>query len=186
MKAKRSSWIVPLVLLGSLVMIISSCTKDDSTSSKISDDNFYKQVGYAMVMCYVDIYNQNLAGKPVGGQNMTKDGPMGGTVNITGTTGYASNNGITTTDLEFSMNSVKYTTNVSGFETEITLTGTTTYTGSFSNTYTSVNHQSGNLYILGSVTHNTVVRKIDMTGAVSINRSTSKISANIFGNSVSW
>ena len=168
-------------------MLAGSCNKDDNNSTAtISDNNFYKQVGYSLVMCYNDIYNQNLAGHPVGGQNITANGPMGGTAIITGSTGYSNNNGITTTDLVFSLTSIKYVTNASGFETEITLTGATSYTGSFSDSYTSVNHQSDNLKISGSVTHNDIVRKIDMTGIVSINRLTSAITANIFGNTVAW
>ena len=172
--------------MGILIMLTNSCTKDENTTTTISDDNFYKQVGYSLVMCYKDIYNQNLAGHPVGVQNLTANGPMGGTVIITGSTGYSSNNGITTTDLIFAMTSIKYVTNVSGFETEIILTGPTTYTGSFSDSYTSLNHQSNNLNISGSVTHNEIVRKINMAGIVSVNRLTSSITANIFGNSVSW
>ncbi len=171
--------------MGIFVMLTSSCKKDETTST-ISDDNFYKQVGYALVMCYNDIYNQNLAGHSVGNQNLTANGPMGGTVIITGTTGYSSNNGITTTDLTFNMTSIKYVTNVSGFATEITLTGAATYTGSFSGDYTSLNHQSDNIHITGSVTRNDIVRKIDTIGTVSINRLTSTITANIFGNTVSW
>ena len=187
MKKKNIFLIYPLMIMGMLLMLTNSCKKDDkNTITTISDDNFYKQVGYSLVMCYNDIYNQNLAGHPVGSQNITPNGPMGGTVIITGSTGYSSNNGITTTDLIFSMTSIKYVTNVSGFETEITLTGATTHTGSFSDSYTSLNHQSDNLYISGSVTHNEIVRKIDMTGIVSINRLTSSITANIFGNTVSW
>lgn len=186
MKKKTKLLIFPFIIMGILIMLTNSCTKDEDTTTTISDDNFYKQVGYSLVMCYNDIYNQNLAGHPVGGQNITANGPMGGTVIITGSTGYSSNNGITTTDLIFSMTSIKYVTNVSGFETEITLTGATTYTGSFSDSYTSLNHQSDNLYISGSVTHNEIVRKIDMTGIVNINRLTSSITANIFGNTVSW
>ncbi len=167
-------------------MLTNSCIKDEDISTTISDDNFYKQIGYSLVKCYTDIYNQNLAGHPVGNQNITANGPMGGTVIITGSVGYSSNNGITTTDLIFSMTSIKYVTNVSDFKTEITLTGATTFTGSFSDSYTSVNHQSDNLHISGSVTHNEIVRKIDMTGIVSINCTTSSVTANIFGNTVFW
>ena len=186
MKKKNRFLICPLMIMGMLLLFTNSCKKDNDTTTTISDDNFYKQVGYSLVRCYNDIYNQNLAGHPVGGQNITANGPMGGTVIITGNTGYSSNNGITTTDLTFSMNSIKYVTNASGFETEITLTGTTSYTGSFSSSYTSINHQSDYLYISGSVTRNDIVRKIDMTGLISINRLTSSITANIFGNTVSW
>ena len=185
MKKKTKHLILPFIIMG-ILMVTNSCTKDEETPSTISDDNFYKQVGYSLVMCYNDIYNQNLAGHPVGNQNITANGPMGGTVIITGSTGISINNGITTTDLVFSMNSIKYVTNVSGFETEITLTSATTYTGSFSDSYTSLNHQSDKLHISGSVTQNEIVRKIDMTGKVSINRLTSSVTANIFGNTVSW
>lgn len=187
MKNKYRFFIYPLMIVGILLMLTNSCKEEDSaTSGSISDDNFYKQLGYSLVMCYNDIYNQNLAGHPVGGKNITANGPNGGTVTILGTTGYSSNNGITTTNLTLSMASIKYITNVNGFETEITLNGATTYSGSFSDSYTSVNHQSANINIVGSVTHNEIVRKIDMTGNVSINRLTSTITANIFGNAVSW
>ena len=189
MKKKSRFLIYPLMIMGMLLMLANSCKEEEKTVTvpiTISDDNFYKQIGYSLVSCYIDIYNQNLAGHPVGYQNITVNGPMGGTVIITGTDGYSSNNGITTTDLIFSMTSVKYVTNASGFETEITLTGATTCTGSFSSSYTSENYQSNNLHISGSVTHNDIVRKIDRTGIVSINRLTSSISATIFGNTVSW
>ena len=188
MKKKSRFLIYPLMIMGMLLMLANSCGPDKTVTVPItiSDDNFYSSIGYSLVKCYNDIYNQNLAGHTVGGHNITVNGPMGGTVIITGTTGYSSNNGITTTDLIFSMTSVKYVTNASGFETEITLTGATTCTGSFSSSYTSLNHQSNNLHISGSVTHNDIVRKIDRTGIVSINRLTSSISATIFGNTVSW
>jgi len=186
MKKKNRFSIYPLMIMGMLLMLTNSCTNDEDTTITISDDNFYKQVGYSLVSCYHDIYNQNLAGHSVGGQNITANGPMGGTVIITGSTGYSSNNDITTTDLVLSMTSIKYVTNVNGFETEITLTGATTYTGSFSSDYTSINYQSDNLHITGSVIQNAVERKINMTGIVSINRLTSSITATIFGNTVSW
>ena len=188
MKKKNRIWIYPLIVMGMLLMLTNSCGPDKTVTVPItiSDDNFYYSIGYSLCMCYNDIHNQNLAGHPVGSHNITVNGPMGGTVIITGTDGYSSSTDITTSDLIFSMTSVKYVTNASGFETEITLTGATTFTGSYSDSYTSLNHQSNNLHISGSVTHNDIIRKIDMTGIVSINRLTSSITATIFGNTVSW
>jgi hypothetical protein len=175
-----------------LLVLASSCSKDTTTEPEtVSDKIFYEQLGSTIIKCYTDIYNQNLAGKPTGTQNITSPGPMGGSVIITGTNSIDKTHDITTTDISFSMTNVQYTksqTSTSGnttATTEITLTGTTTYFGSFSSSYTSINHQSQNLHIKGSVTYAGVVRNIDMTGPVIINRSSS-ISVSIFGNTVSW
>ena len=195
MKQKYKICILPLMIMGMLLILTNSCEKDDNkdeeeTHTTISDENFYGQLGSTLINCYTDIYNQNLAGKPTGTQNITANGPMGGTVIITGSDSYDNTHGITTTDLVFSMTAVKYTYSYTGSNsktsvTEVTLTGATTYKGSFSDSYTSVNHQSDNLYIKGSVTYDGVVRNIDMSGKVSINRSTTT-SVNIFGHLVTW
>jgi len=180
------------VLLGMTLMMTVACNKEEEEvkETTISDNDFYMMVGYTMINCYTDIYNQNLAGVATGGHNITTDGPMGGSVLITGTTTYDNTHGITTTDLVLAMNAVNYIyshTNSNGrkWTANITLTGSTTYTGSFSNTYTSVNHQANNLQITGTVIFDGVTRSINGIGAVSINRS-SKIAVNIFGHIVSW
>jgi len=172
-------------------MLTSSCETDSTGDpATISDDNFYTGLGAAIVNCYNDIYNQNLAGKPTGAQSKTVNGPLGGTLTITGTTSIDNTHNITTTDLVFNMNSVKYSYSYGGtsgkdWVAEVTLTGSSTYSGSFSSTYTSVNHQANNLRVVGSVTNAGIVRNIDQTGSVVINRS-SNISVTIFGHTVSW
>jgi hypothetical protein len=186
---KKKLLIFPLIMMGLLGTLLISCSKDTETAT-ISDENFYKEIGIALIDCYTDIYNQNLAGAATGTQNISTYGPLGGTVLITGSTSYDNTHGITTTDLVFSMNDVKYTytftdTDSKTWVTKVTLSGATTYTGSFSDSYTSINHQSDNLYIKGSVTYEGIVRNIDMSGVVNINRST-EISVNIFGNTVTW
>jgi hypothetical protein len=184
-------WIYPIIALICMLMLISSCKKDEpEEATTISDDNFYMMVGVSLINCYTDIYNQNLAGVATGTHNITTDGPMGGTVLITGTTTYDNTHGITTTDLVLSMTDVQYTYSYSdgsgkSWTTHVTLTGFTTYTGSFSDNYTSVNHQSDNLKIEGTVTYDGTTRSINSMGQVSINRS-STVAVNIFGHIVSW
>ncbi|MFU8844170.1 MAG: hypothetical protein ACNA7V_10230 [Bacteroidales bacterium] len=192
MKSMRFLRNLIAVLLGMTLMMTVACNKEEEEvkETTISDNDFYMMVGYTMINCYTDIYNQNLAGVATGGHNITTDGPMGGSVLITGTTTYDNTHGITTTDLVLAMNAVNYIyshTNSNGrkWTANITLTGSTTYTGSFSNTYTSVNHQANNLQITGMVIFDGVTRSINGIGAVSINRS-SKIAVNIFGHIVSW
>lgn len=173
------------------LMLTSSCEMDSAEDpATISDDNFYTGLGAAIVNCYHDTYNQNLAGKPSGAQSKTVNGPMGGTITITGTTSVDNTHSITTADLVLNMTDVKYTYSFGGtsgkdWVAEVTLTGSSTYSGSFSTTYTSVNHQANNLRVVGSVTNDGIVRNIDQTGSVVINRST-KISVTIFGHTVSW
>jgi hypothetical protein len=182
----KSVW----VLVFFLVLLLGCTKEEDDTVNSISDNNFYMMIGNSLINCYVDIYNQNLAGKPTGSQNITADGPMGGTVYISGTTTYDDTHGITTTDLDLDLYNINYTYsyNDSGgktWQTQITITGNTTYSGSFSSDYTSVHHQSDNLKINGTVNYDGVSRRIDSNGQVSINRS-SNTSVNIFGHIVSW
>lgn len=182
---KKKILLSVLALTSLLLIFTSSCKKDDDKDEDItptlSDESFYKEVAFALIKSYTDIYNQNLAGTPTGAINMTVNGPLGGTVTITGTSSYDNTHGITTVNLFLSMSDI---ITISSYA-NLTLTGGTTYAGSFSDTYTSVNHQSDNIYINGSVTRNGVTRQIDMTGEVSINR-TSTTTAIIFGHTVSW
>ncbi|MFI5200830.1 MAG: hypothetical protein ACHQNE_00400 [Candidatus Kapaibacterium sp.] len=97
-----------------------------------------------------DIYNQNLAGVPVGNQNITTNGPLGGTVHITGSDSHASNSTITTVDLTFDMTNCKITEN-GGAVASLSLTGSVTEKGSFDGQgYESVNFQSQSLRIVGT------------------------------------
>jgi hypothetical protein len=189
MKSNTRTLLLSLMTLAMASLLLNSCKKSDDSGTTISDENFYSQLGYGLVKCYTDIYNQNLAGKPTGSQNLTVSGPMGGTVVITGTTTYDDTHGITTTDLLFDMTGVEYslshTENNKTWTIQVTLNGPVTYTGSFSPSYTSLNHQSAGIRIKGTVNYDGTTRNIDESGEVSINRS-STISVNIFGHKASW
>lgn len=178
-----------LVLL--LCGLLNGCTVKENDPVEVSDKIFYEQIASTIIKTYTDIYNQNLAGKPTGTQNITATAPLGGNVSITGSNSYDKTHDITTTDLTFALTNVVGSSTVSSEDgkttctTQITLTGATTYKGSFSTTYTSVSHQSQNLHVAGTVTYAGTTRTIDITGVVNINR-TSTVTASLFGHSVSW
>ena len=187
---KRIFRFLSIALCLSTLFFTSGCeVNSNEDTGTVSDTNFYTGLGAAMVNCYHDIYNQNLAGKPTGTQSKTVNGPMGGTVVITGTTTQDNTHNITSADLIFNMANVKYTYTYgdTGNEVvaEITLTGSTSYYGSFSTTYTNLSYQSTSLHVVGTVTYAGKVRDIDQTGSVVINHA-SKVTVNLFGHTVSW
>jgi hypothetical protein len=95
-----------------------------------------------------DLYNQNLAGRPVGSQSLTAQCPLGGTAAITGTTGFDSTHNITTVNLTYMMASC----DVSASGVQLTFTGTVTEVGSFdSMTLQSLNEASDALTTTGTV-----------------------------------
>jgi len=196
MKTKNASSffkIPSLLMVLSLfaLIFINACKKDDTddntdnTPQTISDTDFYKRVASSIIACVVDIYNQNIAGTPGGGKDLVVNGPLEGTCHITGSCSQDTQNDITTTDLNFDMDSITYQQTVLTWNTQLKLHGSISFDGSFSDTYTSVTHDSQYLYIDGKVTYGTVSRIIRMTGIVSINRSSS-VTAVIFGHTVSW
>lgn len=177
MKAKH-----PLIaLLAILLISTSGCKKEDTV---ISDADFYKYTSAALVDCYVAIYNQNIAGYPEGAVDKTVSGPLGGSVHITGSTTASSNS--TTTDLLFTLTNVPYVYHTGDWTVTLTLTGDVTYNGSFSTAYKSINHQSANLGVNGTIAYKQTTRNMDMTGSVSINRNNNNVTAVIFGHAVSY
>lgn len=179
-----------LLRLGMATLLILFLTRCKDDKDAITDDAFYKTLTMTVANCYKDIYNQNLAGVSTGSHNINANGPMGGTVVITGTTGYDNNNGITTTDLVYTLSGAPYTYSYKYSEDKtfvgsVTLTGTTTSAGSFSHTYNSVSYISNNMHVVGNVTYKEVSRDIDMTGNLTINNAT-KTTADFFGHSVTW
>ncbi len=179
-----------------LVLILSvtpiGCFEDTgSYPGTISDETFYEQIAAGIIFCIAEMYNQNLAGKPTGEQNISTSGPLGGSVTITGTTGLDQTHDITTIDLSYDMAAVRciQTDEQGGDEwvTNLTLTGTVTDKGSFSDTFHSTSIQSNLLRILVSSSRNgEVLRTLDETGPISINYQTNSVSANIFGHTVAW
>lgn len=178
MKNNKSIYAVLIALVFSL---ITSCNKSEK-SKTMSDDTYYKEIAYCLSKCYSDVYNQSLAGKPVGYQNFTTTGPMGGSIEITGNTTQDNTNNITTTDLVFAMNDVSYSTT----STNLNQTGSVTYKGSFSPNHNNTSHLSNSLRLSGKVTKDGVTRNVDLNTTISINVTKTTVSATIDGHNVNW
>lgn len=151
---------------------------------------------YALNSTAMAIYNQNLAGKPVGNVSVTANCPLGGTVAITGSVSYASNVGVTTVNLTYVLsncqNNYVSSTGIDPKSTSAsttlshTLNGTATYTGSWdSANYVSTNFQSSNLAITGTFkSTNAVTTDINQTCVIALSSTSSGLTAEICGRTI--
>jgi hypothetical protein len=185
----RQSWVprflAVLVVIPLLATLSMSCTKD---RNKYDDELFYKDVAWGIMTGLVDIYNQNIAGTPTGVIDVTAAGPFGGTVHITGTTSYDQGNGIETVHLQYDMSDcrVSSTSSSSNLNVDLTLNGVISEDGSWSSTYTSLSYGSDALDVNGVSTRGAKERSADDTTTFKANRTSSGISAELFGFKVSW
>ena len=174
-----------IVLFPFLLALTTSCNEEE-----VSDVNMYTNVSRSITSCITDIYNQNLAGKPSGTQNISAEGPLGGTVIITGSNS-VSDDGLNSLDFSYELQSVKYIYVSQYYTTEITITGTITEKGSFKNddNFKSISYKSTNIRITGSISYtenNKMTREIDLSGNITINKGWSTTDAIISGYSVSY
>jgi hypothetical protein len=128
----------------------STCVANTLTQTQVDPDAVF-----GLLNSVVAFYNQNLAGRPTGYQNITVNCSGGGTVRITGTTSYSSGNGITTVNLTYAMTNCQ-STQISGdgsLTVALTFNGTVTENGSWNlPSYKSAAYQStGNLGVVGTV-----------------------------------
>jgi hypothetical protein len=128
----------------------SSAATDGGGSTFTMCDQACVDIGSGVTLANLvnDLYNQSLAGHPVGSQSLTAPCPLGGTAAITGTTGFDDTHGITTVNLTYMMSAC----HVSASEVQLTVTGTVTEVGSFDSTMLqSLNDASDDLTIVGTV-----------------------------------
>ena len=174
-----------IVLFPFLLALTTSCNEEE-----VSDENTYTNISRSITSCITDIYNQNLAGKPSGTQNITTEGPLGGTVIITGSNS-VTDDGLNSLDFSYELQNVKYIYVSQYYTTEITINGTITEKGSFNNDdkVKSLSYKSSNIQIVGSIyyTENEKIkREINLSGTISINHGWSSTDAIICGNSISY
>lgn len=120
-----------------------------STTSKSTCDVTCQDdvVGYALDETMWLLWNENLAGQPSGTQSRSANCPLGGTAQVSGTTGVATN-GIDTIDLTLNLQACENSNTVYS----LAFTGVLTWVGSFSNTSANaVTLKSSNLNVQGTI-----------------------------------
>jgi hypothetical protein len=139
-----------------------------------------------------NFYNQNLAGRPVGNQNVTANCIGGGTVTITGSDGYDSTHGITTSNLIYTMSACQTTqaSSSSNLTVTLTLNGIIRENGSWNgSTYKSAAYSStGNLGMNGTISATgfapaTVNQSCSVGFSHTISSSSNTVSGTICGRS---
>ncbi len=176
-----------LVLSFILSFLFSYCSKDDNTTTEpaapVCDQNCQDEhSAYGIVDVFWFIWNQNIAGQPAGGQDLTIPGPQGGSVHITGSTQVSASTGINTMHLvlEFS--------NCKGIEETYNLifNGTLTAEGTFSTTHKAITFSSGQLNYSGTVGKDNWVTQVDGSCAVTINQTISSVTGTICSRTFSY
>lgn len=158
-----------------------SC-KDDSVSSSSNgcDQNCKDQnTAYGVAHVFYFIWNQNIAGSPSGTKDFTVNGPQGGSIHVTGSTGYSS--GINTCHLVFDMTDCK------GLDEHYSLTfnGVVSIDGTFSSGYKALGFTSPSLKFQGTVGKDANA-PVNETCAISINETTDHMSGTICGREFSY
>jgi hypothetical protein len=173
------------LLCGILLMSVIRCNLSEE---KYSDELFYSDIAWGIMKGLSDIWNQYIAGTPVGSIDINAEGPFGGTVHITGTTSYSQSNGIETVHLEYEMSDcrISSTSSTGDLNVDLTLNGVISEDGSFSSTYTSLSYKSEALRIDGTAKRGTREREVHGTTSFKANRTSSGISAELFGFKVYW
>jgi len=187
------TFLIAIVLFAATVF--KGCAEDSGTT-EYEKSTLDTDVVYGILQGIGDIYNQNLAGKSAGDQNVDTDCPMGGKVKITGRTETGSDTGITNVDLGFEMTECKFSvTDLSDDDTlrlTLTLDGILTYKGSFNGSnYMSTNYRSESLKISGTAERSSRAKTdVDETcsfyASVSMDGSESSATGEICGRPVSW
>ncbi len=169
----RDAWLRSAALL----VFAAGCSSEEETGcdQECKDTD----VAYAIVATLVDVFNANLAGQPVGSQNETANCPAGGSVVITGSTGYSEQTEITTLDLTYSMTGCHY---VSGGY-DLTFDGSLTEEGSFSEGNMSLVYASTSVTYAGT---GGSAGALNDTCSFTFTRSYSEISGTLCGRSFSY
>ncbi|MBK7378433.1 MAG: hypothetical protein IPJ03_05420 [Ignavibacteriales bacterium] len=174
-----------LLLVSSILSFsLYSCTETNDVTNPpqaacdqgCQDEN----LAYGIVDVFVFIWNQNIAGQPAGGKDLTVAGPQGGSIHITGTT-EAADNGINTLHLVFEM------TNCKGFKDQYNLTfnGTINIDGTFSSTYIARSYTCAQLSYAGTVGKD-VNQEVNGNCPITINETMPTVSGSICGRTFSY
>lgn len=174
--------ILIILFLSSVVYMSCKESTDTSTGNQTSscDQNCKDEnTAYGVTHLFNFIWNQNIAGQPVGTKDFTVSGPQGGSIHVTGSTAFANN--ISTCHLIFDMTNSKS----SDEHYNLTFTGVVSIDGTFSTNYTALGYTSPALKFQGTVGKN-VNAAVDATCAITINETTGHLAGTVCGRNFSY
>ena len=181
MKRVALFWFLSMILAFTLI----TCTEEETpteTPAPVCDQACQDEhIAYGLVDVFWFIWNQNIAGQPVGAKDFTVAGPQDGTVHVTGTTEVA-NNGINT------MHLLMQFTNCKGIKETYNLafTGSVTADGTFSDTYRAITFASQQLGYIGKVGKDDWITNVNGFCEAAINQTFSTTAGSICGRTFSY
>ena len=181
MKRIALFWLFSVVLGFTLINCSEEKSTTDSPARTCDQACQDEHVAYGLVDIFWFIWNQNIAGQPVGTKDFTVPGPQGGTVHVTGTTEVA-NNDINTLHLSFELNNCK------GIKEKYDLTFNGTYTadGTFSTTHRAITYASQQLGFNGTVGTDDWVTNVNGFCEATINQTFTSVSGTICDRTFSY
>lgn len=175
-----------VILLFVSFIFLSGCNEDSSTVSPppapVCDQACQDEhVAYGLIDVFWFLWNQNIAGQPIGSKDLSVTGPQGGSVHITGTTAVA-NNGINTLQLVFDF------TNCKGLKEKYNLTfnGIVNADGTFDDTYIAISFNSPQLQFSGTVGTDNWVTNVNSLCESIINETKTTVSGTICDRTFSY
>jgi len=175
-------WLLSLILGFTLI----NCSEEESTTEPTAPacDQGCKDeyTAYGLVNVFWFIWNQNIAGQPVGAKDFTVAGPQGGTVHVTGTTDHSISTGVNTLHLVFQFS------NCEGMNDKYNLifNGTMTADGTFSLIHEAITYSSAMLSYSGTVGKDDWVTEVDDNCSININDTMTSVSGTICGRDFSY
>ena len=179
---KKVKLFVVLLTVALILFLVSGCSigEGDTVLTQEKQDEY---TAYGLVDMFWFIWNQNIAGQPVGVKDFTVDGPLGGSIHVTGYTEYSSSTEINTLHLVCEM------TAFYGMKDEYDLqfTGTVNVDGTFSDAYKAITHSSSSLSYSGNVGTGDFDTEVSSNGSdFDIAETRTVISGTIDGRTFSW
>ena len=170
-----------------LFLVLSiSCNKESSTETPeeplCGQECQDEHVAYGMVDIFWFIWNQNIAGQPVGPKDFTVPGPQGGTIHVTGNTEVSTSTGINTLHLVLDLSNCK------GLKERYNLTfnGSVTADGTFSISHKAITYASSMLIYTGTVGKDNYVTQVSSSCNATINETQTSVSGTMCGRTFSY
>lgn len=179
---KKIKLFIVMLTVALILFLVSGCSVGgvDTVLTQEKQDEY---TAYGLVDMFWFIWNQNIAGQPVGTKDFTVDGPLGGTIHVTGYTEYSSSTEINTLHLVCEMTAFYGMRD----EYDLQFTGTVNVDGTFSDTYKAVTHTSSSLSYSGSVGTGDFTTEVSSNGSdFNIAETRTVISGTIDGRNFSW